>query len=116
MYGILPCQGASNTGVMSSKATIHFAKKKEASFVCPLGLPLGVEGIINNCKKNDKHIAINGCGVRCASKALESAGVKDYIEFDLTKDFGIKKSKDYDDENGLSELIEKLDQILHQDE
>jgi uncharacterized metal-binding protein len=113
MIGILPCQGTSNTGVMTTKAAMHFAKKQEASMVCPLGLPLGIEGIIKSCKSNDGHIALNGCGVKCASKALDSIGVTNYTELELVSDFGIKKNKNYDEETGLDDVIKALRKILH---
>lgn len=33
--GILPCQGTSNTGVMTTKAAMHYVGKDEVGMVCP---------------------------------------------------------------------------------
>lgn len=106
--GVLPCQGSSNTGMMTSKAAIHFVNHDDINMVCPLGLPLGIESIIGNARKNDRHIAINGCPIKCASKALASIGLTDYEEMTLTSDFGIQKNKNFNDETGLPQVIEAL--------
>ncbi|MDD3122327.1 MAG: putative zinc-binding protein [Candidatus Izemoplasmatales bacterium] len=110
--GILPCQGTSNTGVMTTKAAMHFVGKDDVGMVCPLGLPLGIEGIIKQALSNDAHIALNGCPIKCASKALQSIGVTDFDEMTLTSDFNIQKNKDFSDETGLFEVIEALGKTI----
>lgn len=111
--GILPCQGTSNTGVMTTKAAMHFVGKDDIGMVCPLGLPLGIEGIVANALKNDCHIALNGCPIKCASKALSSISLSDFDELTLTSDFGIQKNKNFSDETGLQDVIGRLEQIIH---
>lgn len=51
-------------------------KHDNINFVCTLGIPLNIEGIVNTAKKSQYYIALNGCNVKCATKALESKGLK----------------------------------------
>ena len=78
--GILPCQGACNVGVMTNKVALDMVDNETVNMVCPLGLPLGIKSIIDMANVNEKHLALNGCPVKCASKALESAGITEYVE------------------------------------
>lgn len=110
--GILPCQGACNVGVMTNKVALQFVNNESVNMVCPLGLPLGIEHIIKMGAANDRHVALNGCPDRCASKALESAGFTVSEEVVLTQDFGIKKNKKFDEEPNMGQVVSKVAQVL----
>jgi len=110
--GILPCQGACNVGVMTGKIALKFVDNERVNMVCALGLPLGIENIINNARKNDAFIALNGCPVKCSSKVLDKIGIKNYKELVLTSDFGIKKSKDFRDESHLVDVEQKVKEMI----
>jgi len=110
--GILPCQGSSNTGVMTSKVMLEKVDGNKYKTVCALGLPLGIEGIIKNGKKNEKFVALNGCPIKCASKALESAGIVNYEEINVTE-LGIQKTGDMKDLDGIEKVREELDKVLN---
>lgn len=73
-----------------------------------LGLPLGIESITNMAKTNNKFIVLNGCPMKCASKSLEKAEIKNYEDLTLTSDFGIQKNKNYKDETNM----EKVEQVV----
>ncbi|GAU79916.1 putative zinc-binding protein [Fusibacter sp. 3D3] len=45
--GILPCQGACNVGVMTNKVALNLVDNETVNMVCPLGLPLGIQNIID---------------------------------------------------------------------
>jgi len=109
--GILPCQGSSNTGMMTSKVTLNKVDGKEFKTVCALGLPLGIEGIIKNAKSNEEFVALNGCPIKCASKALLSVGIDDFKEITVT-DLGIQKNGNMKDETGIEKLSAKLDEVV----
>ena len=66
-------------------------KNPDIQFVCALGLPLGIPGIINTAMQSNVHIALNGCEVRCAIKALGSASIPVDDEVTLTTDLKIPK-------------------------
>jgi len=107
--GLLPCSGACNVGMLSTKAVVEtLGEKEDTDFVCALGLPLGIEGIINNGKSSDGYIAVNGCQVSCASKALASADIPVNQEVVLTEDFGIEKNKDFESKTKLGEITAEL--------
>jgi uncharacterized metal-binding protein len=107
--GILPCGGACNVGMLTIKATIAIVNEhKEVSYVCPLGLPLGIQSIIAKAKQSDKFIAINGCEMECASKALQAVSITSEKAILLTAEYGLKKNKNFDDETKLSEIISDI--------
>lgn len=113
VIGLLPCSGACNVGMLTTKCVAQMAQKHDnINFVCALGLPLGIQGIVNNAKKSEYYIALNGCEIGCASKALKSAQIEPDQEIMVTKDLGIQKSKNYSDENGLDALINKVELFI----
>lgn len=60
--------------MLTTRAVVDLAEKHyNINFVCSLGIPLNIEGIVNNAKKSEYYIALNGCKVKCATKALESS-------------------------------------------
>ena len=110
--GILPCQGACNVGVMTNKVALNLVNNETINMVCPLGLPLGIENIIDMGKVNDKHLALNGCPVKCASKALKSAEITEYKEITLTSGFDIPKNKNFNDETNIDNVETKVKNII----
>lgn len=109
--GIIPCQVTSNTGTMTTKSAMEKIDGKKIKTVCSLGLPLGIEGIIKNAKTNETYITLNGCPVKCASKALESIGIDSFEEINITE-LEIQKSKDLNDETDIDKVKEKVDEVL----
>ena len=112
--GLLPCQGACNVGVMTNKVALRLVNNDTINMVCPLGLPLGIKSIIDMANVNNKHIALNGCPIKCASKALESAGINEYSEITLTTDFSIAKNKNFSDETNLEAVEERVKNVIEQ--
>jgi len=111
--GILPCSGACNVGMMTTKVVVRMCKSREdVGFICALGLPLGIEGIIGNARKFDRNISLNGCEIRCASRSLEAAGIQVDREFIVTRDFGIKKNKDLSEEEGMDRINAQLEKTV----
>lgn len=49
-----------------------------------------------------------GSEVVCSTKALEAIEITPDKEYFLTKDFAIKKNKNYDDETNLQKVIEEV--------
>jgi uncharacterized metal-binding protein len=58
---------------------------------CLAGIGGHVPGIIATAKENDNVVAVDGCAVKCALKALDAAGVQTKHHIVLT-DLGIEKS------------------------
>lgn len=107
--GILPCGGACNVGMITIKATVAVVKSDESiSYVCPLGLPLGLKSIVDKAKKSERFIALNGCEMECATKALQSVSINPDKAFLLTADYSLKKNKNFDEETKLPEIIKDI--------
>ncbi len=111
--GILPCSGACNVGMMSTRTVVNIhGERDDSDFVCALGLPLGIEGIIQQGKSSDRYIAINGCPVRCASKALESADIPVDMEIVMTERYGIRKNKNLKDDEKMDDVIRDVKSLI----
>lgn len=111
--GILPCSGACNVGMLSTKTVVNILDERaDTDFVCALGLPLGIEGIIQQGKSSDSYIALNGCPVRCASKALESADIPVTEEIVITEQFSIHKNKNLKSEEKLDDIIAEVKHLV----
>ncbi len=99
--------------MLSTKAVINTLEdKNDTDFVCALGLPLGIEGIIKNGKESDDYIAVNGCKVKCASKALSSADIDFDEEVVITEDFDMDKSGDLRSEENLDRIVSRLKSLV----
>ncbi len=111
--GLLPCSGACNVGMLTSRTTVDIANQYDnINFVCSLGIPLGIEGIVNTAKESDYYIALNGCKVACSTKALESIEIESDYEVIVTEDLNIDKNTNYSDNSRLDKLNEKVEKII----
>lgn len=111
MIGVMPCSGACNVGQMSTKAVVEAIKRRpgEIGFVCALGLPLQIPGIVKKAHENyTSHIAVNGCNVSCATKALQSVGLEPQASLVVTDAICYEKNGDLTDETRLPELVEQV--------
>jgi uncharacterized metal-binding protein len=65
-------------------------------------------------KKLDKNIAVNGCEIRCATKSLQRAGLSCDKDIVVTADadFGLKKTKNLKDEEGLESIKAKVRDLV----
>jgi uncharacterized metal-binding protein len=107
----MPCSGACNVGQMSTKAVVEAIQRRpgEVGFVCALGLPLQIPGIVKKAQDNfERHVAVNGCSVACASKALASVGLPPEEEFLVTQTACTEKTDDLTDESGQPALVEAI--------
>jgi uncharacterized metal-binding protein len=101
VIGVLPCSGCCNVGMMTTRCVIDMIDVHDnINFVCALGLPLGIPNIINNARKSEYHIALNGCEIECSTKALKSAGIEADTVIVVTKDLKIKKNKELRSQEG----------------
>ncbi len=87
-------------------------EREDTDFVCALGLPLGIEGIIQQGKSSDGYIALNGCPVKCASKALKNADIPVTEEIVITERFGVQKNKNLTSEEKLEDIIAEVQRMV----
>lgn len=113
VIGILPCSGACNVGMLTTRAVVQLlAKKDNTSFVCALGIPLGIPGIVNNARKADAYIALNGCSVKCSTRALQTIDIAADKEVVVTEELSVPKTKQLQDTTGLDQLITRVEQLV----
>ncbi|MFW6048110.1 MAG: putative zinc-binding protein, partial [Candidatus Natronoplasma sp.] len=63
-------------------------------------------------KSSDGYIALNGCKVRCASKALKSVDIPVNEEIVITERYDIEKNKDLRSEEKLDQIIEDVKDLV----
>ena len=73
---IFACSGGSDIGELSDRVARRMMKSGLGKMYCLAGIGGHVENIINTTKGADEIIAIDGCSVLCAKKALEHIGLQ----------------------------------------
>ena len=102
---LFACSGGSNVGQISNDAAKALDQLGQGSFFCLIGVGAGVGPIIERTKKDGTTIvAIDGCGVACAKKALEQVGVTADVYVDVTQ-LGIEKGHHF---NHTTEEVGKV--------
>ncbi len=80
---------------------------------CLAGVGGHVSGIVESSKSAAGVIAVDGCGVKCALKSLEAAGVPTTQHIVLTDLLGIEKNADLFPDAGLiKQTKEKIIDIV----
>ncbi|MEI7832412.1 MAG: putative zinc-binding protein [bacterium] len=88
---IFACSGGSNVGQISNDAAKALDQSGQGSFFCLIGVGAGVGPIVERTKKDSTTVvAIDGCNVACAKKALANIGVSADVYVDVTA-LGVEK-------------------------
>lgn len=88
---LFACSGGSNVGQIANDACRQMAAEGHGKLFCLAGIGGHVSGIVESAKAAPKVVAVDGCGVKCALKALEAAKVPLAHHVILT-DWGIEKN------------------------
>lgn len=92
---IFPCSGGSNVGQITNSAGVQLVRENLGRLFCLAGVGGHVESMLNSARGAAKIVAIDGCGVACARKTLEHAGVAPSV-YAVVTELGIKKTHDLD--------------------
>ncbi|MHB0937317.1 MAG: putative zinc-binding protein [Armatimonadota bacterium] len=93
---LFACSGGSNVGQISNDAAKALDRLGQGSFFCLIGVGAGIGPIVERTKKEGTTVvAIDGCGVACAKKALENVSVAADAYVDVTQ-LGIEKGHHFD--------------------
>lgn len=87
---VFPCAGGSNVGQISNAAAVELDRMGKARIYCLAGVAAHIDGMVASAQ-GARAIAIDGCSVACARKALEHAGVQVERAIVVT-DLGIAKN------------------------
>ena len=103
---LLPCAGGSNCGQMTNRVAVNLDIEKVGRIYCLAGIAAHIDGMVESAKGAKRIVALDGCQVACAKKAIEHAGllVTDWI---CVTDEGINKSHEFMMDEEEIELIEK---------
>lgn len=74
-YLIYPCSGCADVGAIADRAARYMTLAGHGKMHCLAGLGARIESFIDTAKNAPGIIAIDGCGVECARKTLEGAGI-----------------------------------------
>lgn len=86
---IFPCCGQANTGQISNAAAIQLDEEGYGGYACTT-LLVSSEVLAKRANEVDEVVAIDGCGMHCAKKIAEQAGVPVHQHLVVT-DLGIEK-------------------------
>jgi len=87
---IFPCCGQANVGQISNQAAIQLDEEGYGGYACT-ALLASSESFARRVNENQEVVTINGCGMACAKKIAEQAGVFVHQHLLIT-DLGIEKT------------------------
>jgi len=90
----LPCSGGSNCGQITNHVAVNLDIEKVGHIYCLAGIAAHIGGMVESAKGAKRIVAIDGCQVACAKKAIEHAGltVTDWI---CVTNEGISKNHEF---------------------
>jgi len=92
---LFACSGASNVGQLANAAAVRLAQGGVGRMFCLAGVGAHIEAMVEKTRQVAFPVAIDGCGVHCARKVLEHAGITPRCHVVLTEG-GIEKSHEVD--------------------
>ena len=77
----LPCSGGSNCGQISNQVAVKLDEEGIGRIYCLAGIAAHIDGMLESARGAKRIVALDGCQVACAKKAIEHAGlaVTDWI-------------------------------------
>lgn len=89
---IFACSGAADVGEITDRAARQLTRQGVGKMYCLAGVGGRVRGIVDTTRVASSILAIDGCGLECAKKTLEQAGVESFSHVCLV-DIGLKKGE-----------------------
>ncbi len=72
----LPCAGGSNCGQITNQVAVRLDEEGVGRIYCLSGFAAHIDGMVESAKGAKRIVALDGCQVACAKKAIEHAGLK----------------------------------------
>ncbi len=102
----LPCSGGSNCGQITNQVAVNLDIEKVGHIYCLAGIAAHIDGMVESAKGAKRIVALDGCQVACAKKAIEHAGLK-VTDWICVTEAGISKSHEFMMDEDEIELIEQ---------
>jgi uncharacterized metal-binding protein len=87
---IFACSGGSDVGEIADRAARSLTRDGAGKMYCLAGVGGRVPGILANAKAAGSVLAIDGCGLACASHCLKRAGITHFAHLKLPE-LGMEK-------------------------
>jgi len=102
----LPCSGGSNCGQITNHVAVNLDIEKVGHIYCLTGIAAHIDGMVESARRAKRIVALDGCQVACAKKAIEHAGltVTDWI---CVTNEGINKNHEFMMDLEETDLIEQ---------
>ena len=71
----LPCSGGSNCGQITNQVAIRLDEEGVGHIYCLAGIAAHIDGMVESARGAKRIVALDGCQVACARKAIEHAGL-----------------------------------------
>lgn len=91
---LLPCSGGSNCGQIANKVAVQLTEEGLGNIYCLAGIGAHIESMIESARSAERLVAIDGCSVACARKAIEHAGLR-VTDWVCVTEEGINKNHDF---------------------
>jgi len=72
---LLPCSGGSNCGQIANQVAVKLDEEGVGKIYCLAGIGAHIKGMIESARSAKRIVALDGCQVACAKKAVEHAGL-----------------------------------------
>jgi len=105
------CSGGANVGEIADRAARQLMYDGVGPMFCTAAVGAKVDDFIQTAKDADMNVLIDGCGMDCAKKCFEDAGISNYVQIRVT-DLGIEKAKPQaatDDE--VAKVVAKVKEV-----
>ena len=73
---ITALSGGSNCGQITNQVAIKLDEEGVGHIYCLAGIAAHIDGMVESAKGAKRIVALDGCQVACAKKAIEHAGLK----------------------------------------
>jgi len=102
---IYACSGGSDVGELADRAGRQLARDGLGKMHCLAGVGGDVPGILVNTRAADTILAIDGCGLQCASQCLKRAGIETFQHLRLAE-LGFEKGNAPMTDEAMSRITE----------
>ncbi len=90
----LPCSGGSNCGQITNQVAVKLDEEEVGHIYCMVGIAAHIDGMVESARGAKRIVALDGCQVACARKAIEHAGLK-VTDWICVTEEGIEKNHQF---------------------
>ena len=91
---VIPCGGGSNCGQATSEAAVQLTDEGVGEVFCLAGLAAHLPEMLEVARQATRICVIDGCGLQCARRTVEHAGLAVTDHLDLSAE-NLAKSRDF---------------------